>query len=294
VCAQVVCVVVTHHGPGPRLRRCLDSLAGDGAVHPVIVVDNGDHDTPVTDRYGTGVTDVLRVPNHGYGAAANAGVARARSIAHPDVRIALLNDDVEVDPGWLVHLGTALDEDDELGAVQPKLLLDDGRTVNSVGVELDETGAGSDVGFGEPDDGRWDEPIDIVAFTGGAVLFRAAFLDDTGGFDERYFMYYEDVDLALRGAELGWRYRCIPAARVTHDRGSSSASLGDEVHFVRERNRLWTAFRFADAPTIGRATWLGVRRVRHRPRWAHARGLAAGLAGAPRRVLERRRVERRR
>ena len=74
-------------------------------------------------------------------------------------------------------------------------------------VYLDPARTFPELGFGEPDGPEWKEPREIDAFTGGAVLFRRTFLEDLGGFDERYFLYYEDVDLALRGAERGWCYR---------------------------------------------------------------------------------------
>lgn len=305
-CARAVIVVVTHHGPGPTLRRCLDSLARSVSSHPVVVVDNSGRDALACGDYGPGVSDVVRVPNAGYGAAANAGVARLDALAHGDdpVYVALLNDDIEVDidavddfggggggVDWLAPLVDALDGDDRLGAVQPKLLIagdDEPARVNSVGVTFDAAGAGSDLGYGELDGPMWADPIDIAAFTGGAVLLRRSFLDELEGFDERYFLYYEDVDLSLRGAERGWRYRCVPVSRVRHAPGSSSSALGDEVDYLRERNRLWTAFRFHAPTTICRACWLGLRRLRHAPRRAHARAFVAGLAGAPRRLLERR------
>ena len=89
-------------------------------------------------------------------------------------------------------------------------------------------------------------------------------------------MYYEDVDLALRGAELGWRYRCAPASRVWHEGGVSADSLGGRRAMLAERNRLWTLFRFADRSTIAAGVWLAVRRVVHAPRTQH-------LARPPRR-----------
>jgi N-acetylglucosaminyl-diphospho-decaprenol L-rhamnosyltransferase len=312
-CSRVATVVVTHHGPGPMLQACLRSLAGGDAVAPgqVVVVDNSGRPPadrePTADAPGSAnevAVEVLRVVNEGYGAAANAGARHLGVLgvpgsastagapaADPPAYVALLNDDIVVEAGWLAPLIAALDADGDLGAVQPKLLLEPG-VVNSVGVAIDRYGAGADLGYGAPDGADYSQPSAIRAFTGGAVLFRAAFLRDTAGFDERYFLYYEDVDLALRGAERGWRYRCVPASTVRHAQGSSSARLGDQLAYLRERNRLWTAFRFLDAATIARACWLGVRRVRHRPRRAHAEALAVGLAGAPRRLLERRRAGR--
>ena len=124
-------------------------------------------------------------------------------------------------------------------------------------------------------------------------MFRPEFLDETGGFDERYFLYYEDVDLALRGAELGWTYRCEVSSIVSHHGGATTADLGDDLVRYQERNRLLAATRFAPPPTIARAFWLSLRKLRHVRQGAHARALGGGLAGAPgalvRRIAARRR-----
>jgi len=118
-------------------------------------------------------------------------------------------------------------------------------------------------------------------------VFTTAFLVDTGGFDGRFFLYYEDVDLALRGTARGWRYRLVPDSVVDHERGVSTASDPDRTLLLQERNRIWIAFGFADGRTIVRAVWLSVRRLRHRPRVVHARALVSGLIGAPIRLRER-------
>jgi len=282
-------VVVTHAGPSDLLRRCLVSLDRTARLH-VVVVDNGDHDELPTDAYGPGVDEVLRTENRGFGAAVNRGLAVVRAPGRPREPVMVLNDDVEVCDGWLGPLLETLDADAGLGAVQPKLLLagTEPPAVNSLGVATDRWGACADVGHGEPDDGPTAGALPIEAFTGGAVLLRAAFLDDVGGFDERYFLYYEDVDLSLRGAERGWRYACVPTSRVLHAASSSTAALGEEVVYLRERNRLLTCLRFRSPATIARGFWLGVRRLRHEPRRAHRRALAAALAAAPRQLLDRR------
>jgi N-acetylglucosaminyl-diphospho-decaprenol L-rhamnosyltransferase len=293
---RVVVVIVTHRGPSEMLRRCVDSVARAGGHDDVVVVDNSvaAEAVPALERaeqYGPGVHAVV-VANRGFGAAANAGAAWARATLRDsdDLAIALLNDDVEVSPGWLGPLVGALD-DVAVGAVQPKLLLagDGPPRLNSVGVRLDRHGAGIDVGIGELDGARWSTARDIEIFTGGAVLLRDAFLRDVGGFDERYFLYYEDVDLALRGAERGWRFRCEPSSVVVHAAGSSTVALGDALRHLQDRNRLWVAFRFSPAPAVARALWLSIRRLRHTPRRAHARALWSGLTAAPRVLVERRR-----
>ncbi len=290
---HVVAVVVTNRGPTPRLRSCLGSIACAGGVTAVVVVDNSE---PAASRwrrepacYGPGVTGLVTMPNRGYGAAANRGIdwAVAHTPAGRGLAVALLNDDVEVRPGWLTPLLTALDADPRVGAVQPKVLFTDRDVVNSAGVDLDRAHAGVDVGFGEPDGPSWGEARPITAFTGGAVLLRGAFLDDVGGFDERYFLYYEDVDLALRGAERGWTYRCEPRSVVRHAFGDTTSGIGSRRRWLQERNRLWCAARFAPWPTTARALWLSVRRLRHPPRAVHLRALGSGLVGFPTRWVER-------
>jgi N-acetylglucosaminyl-diphospho-decaprenol L-rhamnosyltransferase len=300
---RVVVVIVTHRGPSEMLRRCVASVAEAGGHDAVVVVDNSPPSPAPsgtqpsqTERYGSGVSEVVTVPNQGFGAAANAGAARARATAADTglLAIALLNDDVEVTARWLGPLVDALDADDRVGAVQPKLLLagDGAPLLNSVGVQLDRHGAGSDIGIGQPDGPAWNTPRDIEIFTGGAVLLRDVFLRDLGGFDERYFLYYEDVDLALRGGERGWRFRCEPSSVVVHAAGSSTGALGDALRHLQDRNRLWVAWRFSSPAAIARALWLSVRRLRHPPRQVHARALWSGLTAAPRLLVERGRARR--
>lgn len=288
-------VVVTHRGAGELVRSCLASLAESTTADDIhtcstVVVDNSDGPAVAGDEYGPGVATVVRVENHGFGAAANAGIRLAlREAGGP---IAVLNDDVRVTPGWLDPLLAALDADPGLGAVQPALVFHDANRVNSLGVELDRYGAGSDVGLGRPAE-TLGPAAEIDVFTGGAVVFGRRFLADTGGFDERYFLYYEDVDLALRGAERGWRYRCETASVVSHLGGATTTELGDEVVRLQERNRLWIAARFLPASTIVRALWLSVRRLRRPPRRGHAHALLSGVGGMPaslvRRITARRR-----
>ena len=286
---MIIGVVVTHAAPAAQLDRCLDALTADATLDRVIVVDNGGS-AVIGERGGVVDVDVIRTDNRGYGAAANEGIALA--IESGADLIALLNDDVIVRPSWLEPLVAALDDDDRLGAVQPELMFADREpaTINSLGVAVDRYGAGHDIGSGDPDHGA--EAADIEAFTGGAVLFRRPFVEATGGFDARYFLYYEDVDLSARGRALGWRYRCVPDSVVDHIGSATTAATPDRTLFLQERNRLWCTFRNGDRATIVRATWLSVRRLRHEPRGVHAKAMLAGCAGAPVRLWERTRWSR--
>lgn len=240
----------------------------------ILVVDNGGS----ADTNGDDL-ELIRVPNYGYGAAANEGCRRALALGAS--AIALLNDDVTVRAGWSEPLRHAL-ELHRLGAAQPKLLIAGSNPprVNSLGVTIGRDGAGTDIA-----DGTLDvvagSPSQIARFTGGAVMFAPDFLRETGGFDERFFLYYEDLDLAARGAALGWTYELVPASVVEHEGGATTGADADGTRYLQERNRLWHAFRHCDVGTQAGAVWLSVRRLRHQPRAVHLKALLAGLAGAP-------------
>jgi GT2 family glycosyltransferase len=272
----IAVVIVTFSAEVAMLDACVASVRAAGNADHVIVVDNGGGAAVDAD------VDLVRpTRNLGFGAGANAGFRRAIELGA--TYVALLNDDIEVEVGWLPPLRDALDADPARGAVQPKLLLagTDPARVNSVGVTIGADGAGTDIGYNEVDGPHFANERAIDACTGGAVLFRAQFLEATAGFDESYFLYYEDVDLAYRGAELGWTYWCAPASVVHHRVSASTAQLGDRARYLQERNRLRFAARFGDVATMRRALWLSIRRLRWSPRGAHARALLAGLAWAP-------------
>lgn len=281
---MIVAVVVTHAAPVGTVVGCVSSVLQAGGVHSIVVVHNGS----TADRAelvqhlaaaGHAEVEVLAVANEGYGAAANVGFGWA--LDRGASAVALLNDDLTVRAGWLTPLVAALDGD-RVGAAQPKLLVaaSEPPAVNSLGVAIGRDGAGTDIGDGDPDVGlTGNRPIE--AFTGGAVLLSAAFLRETGGFDDRWFLYYEDADLSARGRALGWRYVVVLDSVVDHARGVTTGTMSDRTRYLQERNRIWHAVRHRDAATVVRALWLSVRRLRHEPRRVHARALAAGLAGAP-------------
>lgn len=293
-------VVLTYAPPPGMLEDCIGALrthttTPDDEALVLVVVDNGD----VLDRIpsdllesadGLEVARIASGTNTGFSGGMNLGIRHA--VERGARAVMILNDDVVVEPGWLPPL---LDElgaagTDRVGAVQPKLLFaGEPVRINSLGVHLGSDGAGTDIALGEPDDAHPDTtPGDLEIFTGGAVLLSADFVRATGGFDERFFLYYEDVDLALRGAELGWRYRLAPASRVRHRGSATAVTIGDRAVYFRERNRLWVLLRHRPWRDVRTGLWLSVRRVRWAPRGAHTRALAAGLAASPRLLSARR------
>ncbi len=150
--------------------------------------------------------------------------------------------------------------------------------INNVGSRLVDGGYGGDRGFLEPDRGQFAAPEEVFAWCGGAVLLSVRYLRDVGIFDDRYFMYYEDTDLAWRGRLAGWRYRYVPESVVRHEHAASSKEGSTMfTHFV-ERNRFLTLARNAPWSMFTEASYVYlrdtaviferdvVRRVAHRGR----------------------------
>lgn len=112
------------------------------------------------------------------------------------------------------------------------------RVVNNVGNAWRDDGYGVDLGFQEIDLGQHDVPAPVPAWCGGAVLLRRSYLDQSGTFDERLFLYYEDLELSRRGATSGWSYWYEPRAVVSHRHAASAAQDTRRSHRLKERNRL--------------------------------------------------------
>ncbi len=125
--------------------------------------------------------------------------------------------------------------------------------INNAGSALYEHGFGGDRGFLEADRGQYDEPADVFAWCGGAVLMRRDYLADVGTFDERLFLYYEDTDLSWRGRLRGWNYRYVPTSVVRHRHAQSSGVWSPTFRYYTERNRPLVLAKNAPVGTAVRA-----------------------------------------
>jgi hypothetical protein len=110
--------------------------------------------------------------------------------------------------------------------------------INNAGSVLVNGSWGGDRGFLERDTGQYDEPQDVFAWCGAGVLLRPRYVEDVGLFDERFFLYYEDTDMAWRGQARGWRYRYVPTAVMRHLHAATSVEGSPLFQHFTERNRL--------------------------------------------------------
>lgn len=258
---EVTVVVVTHAGRS-MLPACLDSLAAQSAPHRVLVVDNASSDGTsefLADRCaaqppdsdpdtGNGV-QVLRLDH-------NAGFAGGMAAAMATVTtrfVAVLNDDAIAEHGWLAALLAAAAADPDAAAWTSLMIrLREPAVVNNAGGGLLADGSGVDVAAGRPTDTIPVEISDVFAFSGGAALLRTDAVRAVGGFESRYFLYYEDLDLSWRLQLAGWSVRVVPRARVLHRHAATSDPTSVLFHRHNERNRLWTLVRCAPARVVAR------------------------------------------
>jgi len=120
--------------------------------------------------------------------------------------------------------------------------------VNNVGSWLDATWTGRERGLYEADRGQFDQSIEVGTWCGAAVLLRAEHVADVGLFDETFFLYYEDTDLAVRGRGRGWRFVTEPKSVVRHVHSASTIEGSAIAEHYIERNRLLVVLRHASTP----------------------------------------------
>jgi hypothetical protein len=262
--APFVSVLVLNWNGKALLPRCLDALSR--TAYPqgrweAVLVDNASTDGSLE---STLVSYPWVVP---WRNPANWGFARGYlgpMAASPGPYVVLLNSDTQVTPGWLRALVGAAESDPQLGAATAKLVYPRhsphaGRIQNAGGVLLRD-GSGRDRGTlvrdgrveHELDEGQYDRQEEVFFFCGAAVLLRTAALEDTGGFDPRYFMYYEDLDLSWRLRLRGWKVVYVPTALVEHEHAASSGEWSPFFRFHVERNRPLMLLKLAPWALAGR------------------------------------------
>ncbi len=218
-----VSVVIPAHGRFDLTYRCLCSIAAAGAAasFEVVLVDDGSADeTLLADLVFGGTVRVLR--RHaasGFLRAANAGAAAARG-GH----LLFLNNDTEVQPGWLDELLGTFAALPGIGVAGSKLVYPDG-TLQEAGGIVGRHGEAANWGYGQdPDDPRFCYLRDADYVSGAALMMPRALFESLGGFDEAFAPgYYEDTDLCFRVRhQAGLRVVVQPLSRVVHREGGTA------------------------------------------------------------------------
>jgi N-acetylglucosaminyl-diphospho-decaprenol L-rhamnosyltransferase len=232
-------VVIPTYNGAAMLAESLAALAAQTVQHSVVVVDNASTDGTaelLAERFPH--VRVLRLDqNLGFGRAVNRGV----ELVETDV-VVLVNNDTICEPRFLERLLVPL-ADDGVAMVAGVLLQHDRpRLVDSAGIELDVTLRSWDVGWNAPPDGL--PGAEPVGPCGGAAAYRTDAFRSAGGFDETFFAYWEDVDLALRLRLAG--HRCVRAAdaRALHKHGQTLGAASPAQRRLEAFGRAYVLARY--------------------------------------------------
>jgi len=239
-------VVVVTWNAADLLVRCLSALEEQTlgrALYKLVVVDNASVDGTIEmlQTHFPAATVLRQDTNTGFAGGCSAGL---QNVDTPWV--VLVNNDAVVEPNFLESL---LAETHSLGAEKvgawtARVLLaapdPKGRTlVNSTGIVVHRNGNGADRGWMAPEEGHVPSR-DVFGFCGAAALLRMAAVQEAGGFDPEYFLYYEDTDLSWRLRLAGWQIRYCHNAVAHHEHAASSDVRSEAFRFYNERNRLIT------------------------------------------------------
>lgn len=235
----VVRFVVVNFNAGELLARCIASIRALNWPEEAIqiwVIDNASTDGSLTAITDDDITRIVNPINVGFG---------ANNQAFEDLDgvdfIALVNPDAWVDPDFLEPLIDVLYESPELGGACPKILLDrdDSRSViQNAGSYVLRNGNAGDIGYGCADGPAFDSPREVFAFCGAAVVLRTELVQECGGFDPSFFLYYEDTELSWRAQRGGWRFRYVPGSVAHHVHGYSTGLVTNDAATNQVRNRL--------------------------------------------------------
>jgi len=242
-----VAVVIVNWNGRSWLETCLPTLQRQTYNNfDILIVDNGSTDGSIA-WLSENYPDVIIIPleeNLGFAAANNIGIQ-----AKDSPLIALLNNDTLVDEGWLAALVTAVSSPNTGMVASCIVRWHEPDLLDSAGIQVDRSGIAWNRG--------WEQPVSIAAEpcsvfgpSAAAALYRRDMLDEIGLFDEDYFAYYEDVDLAWRAQRAGWDCQYAPDAKVRHWHSATSEKTPHFKNFLNGRNKLWTIWKNYDWPAL--------------------------------------------
>lgn len=233
-------VVIVAYNAGEHLQRCLDALERQSfADWEAVVWDNASSDGAL-DRLivGSRVRVVKYPENLGFAAANN----RAAALSAAPF-IVTLNPDAFAAPDWLEKLIAAARTYGAEAIASLQLSDEDPEVLDGAGDCMSIAGIAWRGGYGQPRALAPRRAVEVFAACGAAALYRRETFEALGGFEERFFCYYEDVDLGFRLRLAGGRCVLEPTAIVRHVGSASSGQISGFAEYHGTRNRLWTFLR---------------------------------------------------
>ena len=241
----LVSLVVLNWNGRDIIKKCLDSLTLlTYENREIIVVDNASTDgSPEYLESIEGITVVKNAANLGYAAGNNKGVAAAKG-----KYVAVINNDIVVEPSWLSLLVAVLEKDGSIGIIS-------GRQMNYYQrntIDVMYTYLAYDLMMHEKDSTKvydptcyYHGPCRVMGVSGASAVFRKSMFDELHGFDETLYAYHEESDLCMRAFLAGYKCVFVPDAVAYHQRSVSFSKIKGTAFYYQTRNRIWFVFRYA-------------------------------------------------
>ncbi|AIJ04917.1 glycosyl transferase family protein [Methanocaldococcus bathoardescens] len=220
----------------------------------IVFVDNSPNNDSIDyikknyeDKLKEGKIIIIKNPeNYGFAKATNIGIKKAFEDKECKY-IVCLNNDIKAEPNFLEELIKCAERHPDAGSIQPKMIWGlYPELIDSAGIEYSKNGLGFNRGAYEPVD-KYNEEEEILGCCAGACLYRREALEDVKiddeYFDEDFFAYYEDFDLALRLQWSGWKAWYCPKAIVYHYKGGTGGVISDFTVYHCGRNYTLTVFK---------------------------------------------------
>ena len=225
----MISVIIASYNRKDLLRRCLDSIRRQSSQDvEIIVVDNGssDNSKEMMKAEYPGVKLIPNTKNLLFCKAYNQGIDASKGDF-----ILCLNNDVILDKDYLREAFSVFRQNEKIGMVSGKILRMDDKTIDSTGLFLGRNRKAVERGYGTKDGGQYDTPGYVFGVSGACAFFSRSLLldikDENGYFDERFRMYYEDLDLCWRAQKKGWKAYYNPKAIAYHVRAGTAVGAKD-------------------------------------------------------------------
>jgi GT2 family glycosyltransferase len=242
---KVVMIVLNYNSLkklGERVLYFIRSIASTNYSNfEIIVVDNGSidgSDKLIGDELGRlGRGRVVKVEK-------NLGSTRGNNLgfklACRDAKyVAFLNNDIEVEPDWLDKIIDVLEADERVAAAQPAILqLSNRNRVDSLGGMIDRVGWTYDLFSNSIYPDNLERPFEVFWAKAAAIVVRSDVFRIVGGFDEDYFIYYDEVDLCWRIRLLGYKVVTVPTARIYHLGSGTMGGANFRSIYMSRKNHL--------------------------------------------------------
>jgi GT2 family glycosyltransferase len=216
----------------------------------IVVVDNasGDNSVEALKKLNNQIILIESNENLGFAGGVNLGVSKSSGEI-----IGLLNNDAKCDKNWITSAIETFQEDKEIASVASKVLTWDGSAVDFVDGSLTWYGMGYKREALKPTEEIIDFKREVLFGTGSALFFRKNIFLEVGGFDDRFFMFYEDVDLGWRLNLLGYKVIYEPKSIAFHKHHASIDKFGKyHENFLLERNALMSVYKNYEAASLDR------------------------------------------